>query len=256
MATPSWHVVGSTKYDGLTDEISLVRCHPEEGVVVAATATGKVWIWSGLQDEVSPVIARRVHDGSTGVEPDHLEMLVTRRQDDEGVHKTVQILLHAKLLAEIVRIDCPLGGDVKSPIHTVIFSTGRAVGITAIHVDFTMPRSISLPTSLVPADFAARVAVPSGLTTPDDQTPSPSTPGSASARHDESLSRAQGLGHGRFIVAGTEDGWMYIWNWAGKEVEEDKGKEKKVVKSIVGWEAGEGALTTVTAARGLVASGR
>jgi hypothetical protein len=49
---------------------------------------------------------------------------------------------------------------------------------------------------------------------------------------------------------------MYIWNWAGKEVEEEKGKEKKVVKPIVGWEAGEGALTTVTAARGLVASGR
>ena len=47
---------------------------------------------------------------------------------------------------------------------------------------------------------------------------------------------------------------MYIWLWGGK-VPECKG-EKRAVHPISRWEAGDGAITCVTAARGLVASGR
>ncbi len=252
LATYRSHVVGKGRMEGLTDEIVVVRCDYEEGIVVGATSLGRVWLWNGLKGD-GPVVARRIHDGVEGYgEVARLEVVVVRRKGDEGIKRTAQVLVHPKGSAEVLRIDCPMDEGVDALVQVITFTTGRAEAITSLYVDTTIPPPISLPTSLVPMDFALRLHTPT-LTPPDDD-PAPLTPSSIT-RDDDALSRAAGLGDGRFIVAGTQDGWMFIWYWDGKEVEW-KDEKKKKVHPICRWEAGEGAITCVTAAKGLVASGR
>lgn len=253
---------------GSKDPVVQVRFDWRIGVLVAACESGAIWVWYGLNGEVEDVTSTRIKaEVGIPVTAKHLDMVVrTVPLDCENLEEieevTVEILVQYEGEGSIHRYDAMLGkeGAVKQIDHKIFGDS--ASPILSIFADLSAPLNLSLPKSLVPADFAIRLVTPgteknkAAGNASETGVNAPKPPGEVQAT-------TRGLADARFIVTGDLEGVVAVYKWDDKPIkvieavaEGEEVREREYVKSVRKWDTGAGPVTCVTAARGLIASGR
>lgn len=230
-----WTSNSLRKADGRTDSIEQVRldCKSELPVAVALTTSGQVW---AFRCDDKPAACRLYDSGPKTRQFSSLEMRLDNNR--------VDVLLHVKGDPDYLKLSVSLSNeaDAEKPVSVVRFISHSPVPLTCLVTELESPPSISQPTSLVPADFAVRIATPGEAATSIEP---PITPPAAPAPQPAG---AKSLGNAPFVAAGAADGKMLVWLW-------DTDAKQVDVEPLASWQSGDGAITSIAAGRGLMASG-
>lgn len=220
------------RQNGKPDDIILVRCAPEHGVVCGITEDGDLKVWfgagSGKEKEV------RIDAGSaedTGV--------VKRMELEARDATTASILVHHYRSASFARFDITIDADGQSQVITRT-------------VDSPVPGAFSaLQASLGPS-----LAISTGAPAPPVL--SALAPGEDSEQASEEVSPVEtplgpakiGSEYGRLVATGDEHGVACLWAW-----DETPGRNTRNAP-LRAWAAVAGRITAIEVSCGLVAVGR
>ncbi|KAJ9119876.1 hypothetical protein QFC24_005590 [Naganishia onofrii] len=168
---------------GLVDPVVQIRYDPDSGLVVAATESGNVWVWTMFMPCSTGMVAYRVFQGGylpTGARgtntPTHLEfdidpttahnLAAASTLDDiqDASHRAIvaRIMLHNSAESQIHRISVHLqSSGALSHIETARLVVPGALPIytinTVLDTGADTQNAVALEKVLVPADFTVRL---------------------------------------------------------------------------------------------------
>lgn len=203
-----------------------------------------------------------------------------------------RIMLHNSAESQIHRISVYLqSSGALSHVETARLIAPGTLPIYTIHTMFDTgadtQNPIALEKVLVPADFTVRIVHNQTDKTEDGESEGSEVPQQAGseelAQEEVNEDSIQGMcgdsytqsytssplaatsaqsarSHSMpYIVAGTRDGWVLIWSWGQHASDSDKSSrgdsESLTVMPLKRWRISEGAVTSVVASRGLIATG-
>jgi hypothetical protein len=219
------------RQNGKPDDVILVRCAPEHGVVCGITEDGDLRVWfgagSGKEKEV------RIDAGSAE------DMGVVKRIELEARDNlTASVLVHHYRSSSFARFDIVIDADGQSETTSRTFDSPVPGAFSAIQAILRPSFAISTVTPAPP------VLSTSGPTEDQDQASGETSPETTTE------SKTATSNYGRLVATGDEHGVACLWAW-----DEIPGRQGRDVP-LRAWSAVSGRITSIEVSCGLVAIGR
>ena len=219
------------RQNGKPDDVILVRCAPDHGVICGITEDGDLRVWfgagSGKEKEV------RIDAGSAE------DMGVVKRMELEARDdSTASVLVHHYRSSSFARFDIVVDADGQSEVTSRTFDSPVPGAFSAIQASLRPSLAI---TTAVPAPPVLSTSGPSGDPDQASGETSPETPAE---------SKSISSDYGRLVATGDEHGVACLWAWDEIPGRQGRGDPLRA------WPAVSGRITAIEVSCGLVAVGR
>jgi hypothetical protein len=219
------------RQNGKPDDVILVRCAPDHGVVCGITEDGDLRVWfragSGKEKEV------RIDAGSAE------DMGVVKRMELEARDdSTASVLVHHYRSSSFTRFDIVIDADGQSEVTSRNLDSPVPGAFSAIQASLRSSLAIS---TFTPAPPVLSTSGPNeeAEQSSGENSPEPSTD-----------SKTVSSNYGRLVATGDEHGVACLWAW--DEIPGRAGRDSP----LRAWSAVSGRITAIEVSCGLVAVGR
>jgi WD40 repeat protein len=219
------------RQNGKPDDVIIVRCAPDHGVVCGITEDGDLRVWFGAGSGKAKEV--RIDAGSAE------DMGVVKRMDLEARDEsTASVLVHHYRSSSFARFDIVIDADGQSEVTSRIFDSPVPGAFSAIQASLRSSLAISTVTPAPP------VLSTSGPNEEPERVSGETTPESTTE------SKTVSSNYGRLVATGDEHGVACLWAW--DEIPGRAGRDSP----LRAWPAVSGRITAIEVSCGLVAVGR
>jgi WD40 repeat protein len=219
------------RQNGKPDDVIIVRCAPDHGVVCGITEDGDLRVWFGAGSGKAKEV--RIDAGSAE------DMGVVKRMELEARDEsTASVLVHHYRSSSFARFDIVIDADGQSEVTSRIFDSPVPGAFSAIQASLRSSLAISTVTPAPP------VLSTSGPNEEPERVSGETTPESTTE------SKTVSSNYGRLVATGDEHGVACLWAW--DEIPGRAGRDSP----LRAWPAVSGRITAIEVSCGLVAVGR
>lgn len=212
------------RQNGKPDDVILVRCVPEHGVICGITEDGDLRVW--FRAESGQEVEVRIDAGSAE------DMGVVKQMELEARDaRNAAVLVHHYRSASFTRFDIALDGQITSRT----FNSPVPGAFSALQATLRSSLAISTGTPAPPV-----------LSAPSEDPDQPSEASTASTPAEPTKIASD---YGRLVATGDEHGVACLWAW-----DEIPGRARDLPLRV--WPAVSGRITAIEVSCGLVAVGR